>query len=104
MIKKLEDVDPSNYEKNFIVDFIQRSSPFTENNPRVQYLINEFLEKNMDVPVTIALNEKQIDPNTKENRIRFFMLWLSGRTLYSGTAFVRDSESTRGINFSDYET
>ena len=102
MIKKLEDVD-SNYERAFIINFIQRSSPFTENNPRLQYLINEFLEKKMNVPVTVALNEKQIDPITKENRIRFFMLWLNGRNLYSGTAFVKDSESTRGINFSDYE-
>lgn len=103
MIRKLDDVDPSNYERKFITEFIEKVSPFTENNPRLQYLIDEFLKKDMDVPITVAMNESEIDPVTKENRIKFFMLWLSGRTLYTGTEFVKESEATRGIQFADYE-
>lgn len=103
MIRKLDDIDISTYDKNFVIEFIQQVSPFTDNNPRITYLIEEFLKKKMDVPITVAMNETTIDPVTKENRIKFFMLWLNGRTLYTGTAFIKESEMTKGIQFADYE-
>lgn len=103
MIKKQEDVDPSNYSREFIIEFIQKVSPFTDNNPRLSYLINEFLQKNMDVPITVAMNETIRDPDTKQNKIKFFMLWLNGTTLYTGTDFVNESEASKGINFANYE-
>ncbi len=103
MIKKLDDVNPLDYERNFITEFIQKVSPFTENNSRLQYLIEQFLESNMETPITVATNEAQIDPVTKENKIKFFMLWLEGKTLYTGTAFISESEASKGITFADYE-
>jgi hypothetical protein len=104
MIRQLDNIYPGNYVKEYVTDFIEKVSPFTENNPRLSSLIEEFLDKNMDVPITVAMNEKEIDPVTKENKIRMFMLWLNGTTLYTGTAFVPESEMSRGINFADYET
>jgi hypothetical protein len=103
MIRKLEDVNLSNYDPNFVIEFIHRVSPFTENNPRLTYLVNEFLQKNMDVPVTVAMDESQTDPATKENKIKFFMLWYNNNTLYTGTAFIKESEMTQGIQFANYE-
>jgi hypothetical protein len=103
MIRQLENVDPNNYQLEFVTEFIKKVSPFTENNPRLSSLIEDFLKHDMDVPVTVALNEKEIDPVTKQNKIRMFMLWLNGTTLYTGTAFVPESEMSKGIHFADYE-
>lgn len=103
MIRKLDDIDPATYDKNFVMEFIQKVSPFTDSNPRLTYLIKEFLDKKMDVPITVAMNESETDPNTKEKKIKFFMMWLNGRTLYTGTAFIKESEMTKGIHFADYE-
>ena len=103
MIKSLEDVNPRNYDKGFIMEFIQKVSPFTETNQKLLYLIEQFFQNDMDVPITVSMNETEIDPETKENRIKFFMLWLNGTTLYTGTHFVKEKDLTNGMILNDYE-
>ena len=103
MIRQLENVDPSNYDKTHVMEFIQKVSPFTETNQRLLYLIEDFLNNDMESTITVSTNETEIDPNTKENKIKMFMLWYNNNTVYSGTAFVRESEMTKGIEFSRYE-
>lgn len=103
MIKSLEDVNPKNYDKKFVIEFIQKVAPFTENSPKFVYLIDQFFDNDMEIPITVSMNETEIDPETKENRIKFFMLWLNGTTLYTGTHFVKESDMTNGMILNDYE-
>lgn len=103
MIRALEDVNVRDYDKNFIIEFIQNVSPFTTNNKKLMYKIEEFFKNDMDIPVTISMNETEIDPETKENKIKFFMLWMNGTTLYCGTHFVKESDMTNGMILNDYE-
>lgn len=103
MIRKLDDVDPSNYQRSFVMEFIQTTSPFTVNNPRLTYLIEQFLDNNMETPITISMNETIKDPVTNENEIKFFMLWLNNRKLYTGTSFIKESEVSNGIHLGNYE-
>ena len=102
MIRKLENVDKIESREE-LIDFIKKVSPFSDQNPRLMYVINEFFAGNMQRPYVVSMNETSIDPITKINSIKHFMIWSIGTTMYVGTEFIPEPELTKGLNVSDYE-
>jgi hypothetical protein len=100
MIRKLENVNE--ISPNDISNFIKKVSPFTETNPRLQFLVKEFLDEHMNHSVLVSMNETQIDPVTKINNVKHFMIWTIGTTLFVGTEFISEPELTAGVNFTKY--
>ena len=102
MIKRLENIDKLENKQEEMKSFIKKVSPFTEQNPRLNYLVDRFLQ-DIEMPVLIMMNETVIDPFTKINKIKHFMTWVTSNNLYTGTAFIPEFEISKGVNFSDYE-
>ena len=102
MIRKLENIDKIE-NKQEIVNFIKKVSPFTEQNARLKYLVEEFIDNDMNKPVLVSMNEMRIDPFTRTNSIKHFMVWTIRTTLFVGTEFISESELTSGLNLSKYE-
>lgn len=95
-----------NKSKDQIREFVFRTSPYSEITiPKFLSLINKFLG-DMDLIHMEALGEVDTVTDRTQTLQKYFMLWrdgVSGDKLYSGTAFVPDTEVTRGVNLRDYE-
>jgi hypothetical protein len=101
LIRKLENINK--IEKEQIMDFIKKASPFTEQNSRLHYVVSEFIADDMQRPYMVAMNESTIDPVTKINSLKHFVIWSNKNTLYVGTEFISEPEVTAGVNLSKYE-
>lgn len=102
MINELENIDKIK-DQNDIRNFIKKASPFSEQATILDYIIDEFFKSNMQKPMMIMMNETVIDPVTKINKIKHFLLWTILTSLYVGTAFINEPEINQGVNLKDYQ-